>query len=138
LRHRDPDATISLTPSVPIPPQPAMISDIAVYPGAVLLLDESSVDVFSQTLQVNSPPRDVLTFYHHRMSDGGWHFIGQERSAYNFIDGITLHYRRGQQIAYITIGIPLAGRQSHPISETITYIVTAISHDRQSRESMRT
>ncbi len=138
LRHRDAAATPPLTAFAPLTPTPIPSSDIAVYPGAVLLLDESSVDVFSQTLQVNSPPRDVMTFYHHRMSDTGWHFVGQERSAYNFIDGVTLQYRRGQQIAYITIGIPLAGRQSHPLSETITYIVTAISHDRQSYQRMRT
>ena len=147
--HTPPDINIVLTPtrkrlpdrlaSGPITePRPSMptargatslMSDIAAFPGAVLLFDESRESIFTQTLQSHRAPDLVLAFYRERMLAEGWQPMGEEPSTLAHIQGITLNYHRAEQVASITIGTrtmaqPLPDQPDVPR----TYIVTYVSH----------
>ncbi|MBA3822857.1 MAG: tetratricopeptide repeat protein [Ktedonobacterales bacterium] len=116
--------------SAPIPPPAAsQLSDVAAFPGAVLLFDESRESIFTQTLRVAEPPDAVLSFYRGRMSREGWQLLREERSTLAHINGVTLHYRRGDQFADLTIGLR-ATRDPYNASTAppLTYIVTYVSH----------
>jgi tetratricopeptide (TPR) repeat protein len=115
-----------------LPPAVATIplmSDIAAFPGAVLLFDESRESIFTQTLQTNQSPDAALAFYRERMLAEGWEATGEEPSTLAHLQGVTLHYRRALQIATVTIGIRPA-MQLLPDAPNIprTYIVTYVSH----------
>jgi len=112
---------------VPFTSSQPHFSDVAVFPGAILLFDEARDNVLTQTLQSNYPPLDVLTFYQGRMAAEGWQQTGQRPPSTDAIEGITLLYQRGGQQAYVTIGVPPIARQSYPQSEQVTYIITGVT-----------
>jgi tetratricopeptide (TPR) repeat protein len=144
-----PDINIVLTPtkkrlpdrlaSAPLPPprpsapatrsSTSLMSDIAALPGAVLLFDESRESIFSQTLQSARPPGEVLAFYRQHLAADGWAQTGEEPSTMQHIQGVTLHYVRGDQFAHITIGLRAdAPPDLAAPEERYTIIITHVTH----------
>ncbi len=103
-------------------------TDIAVYPGAALLFDESRDSFFTQTLQTDKPPRVVLTFYRQNMTQEGWQLMREEGSMLAHIEGITLRFRRGNQESAITVGFRPGHGEHGNAPMRLTYIVTQVFH----------
>jgi tetratricopeptide (TPR) repeat protein len=119
-------------PSVPVarPSGPALMSDIAAFPGAALVSDESRESVFSQTLHVAQLPDVVLAFYRRRMAVDGWSLVLEGPSSVSYLRGITLTYQRGPQTATVTIGVrpPATGMLETTLEDHPTFIITNVTH----------
>ena len=115
-------------PSVPMT-VPITLSIVAVFPGAVVIFDESRESIFTQTLRVAQPPDTVLAFYRARMARDAWQLLREERSTLAHINGVTLHYFREGQYADITLGLRTSRDPYTTNAEPpMTYIVTYVSH----------
>lgn len=113
-------------PSTPIPSLPG---DIAAFPGAALVFDQSRESVLTQTLHTTQPPEAVLTFYRKNMTANHWQLMDEAPSTVEYLDGLTLRYERVGQSATITIGLrqtALALPRGTPEAQQ-TVIVTTVS-----------
>ncbi len=125
---RTPTKTDLTPPSTPATPSGPVPGDIAVFPGAALLYDESHESVFTQTLQTPNSPLDVLSFYRARMRADGWQNEGEQGSVLAHIDGVTLFFQRGPLVAQITIGLrPGLITAGTPPDSHMTYVVTSVA-----------
>jgi tetratricopeptide (TPR) repeat protein len=122
----------SSVPLAPPPPSPELmglphlpLSDVPVFPGAVLLFDQSSDLVFTQTLQTDRPASEVRVFYQRQMRSAGWDLANENASIISDIQGSTMQWLREQQRALITIGTPPSHRQRP--GESVTYIVSYVT-----------
>lgn len=125
-------STQETRPSVPVarPSAPVLMSDIAAFPGAALISDESRESVFSQTLQAAQTPDVVLAFYRRRMALDGWSLVLEGPSNVTYLQGITLTYLRGPQTATLTIGVrpPATDALAASLQEHPAFIITHITH----------
>ncbi len=97
------------------------MSDIVVYPGAVLLADESRASSFWQTLQTDHAPRMVLDFYRQHLQSAGWTIVRESVSTLPQITGVTLLFARPGQEGTLTVG----QRAQLP---RVTLIISQVAH----------
>ncbi len=97
------------------------MSDIVVYPGAILLADESRASSFWQTLQTDHAPRMVLDFYRQHLQSAGWTIVRESISTLPQITGVTLLFARPGQEGTLTVG----QRAQLP---RVTLIISQVSH----------
>jgi len=109
----------------PPPARPFLSSDIVVFPGAALLLDESSDAIFMQRLQTRQPPQLVRDYYIQHMGQLGWQQSQESASIFPDIRGVTIQWQRQGQRAQITIGLQ---PQRTEVGEPISVIVTQVAH----------